>query len=591
MCGILALVTPQQYVDPTEENYRQLLSKLQHRGPDDHGIYHDETIFLGHTRLSIVDPEHGQQPMYSNVDDKVVILNGEIYNYQELRARYSEYPYHGKCDTEILLALFQGVDLSDHQTVHARLNELNGIFAFVIYDKRDKQWLIARDHLGIVPLYYSQHGGYFISFSSEIKGLLMTKGAEGDKGSSGSLEFEHYNHHKRAAKPEAWTIGEFPPGSFYCSSAASSSQEFHSWYQPLWMNPDYQNSNGHQEEQKEQEETVLLLEQAVIRQMRTDVPFGVLLSGGLDSSVIASLVVKHRKERTEDPEDPHGAWWPNIHTFSIGLPDSPDLKAAQKVADHLGTIHHSIVVTHQDIKDAVAPTVYYLETFDITTIRAGIMMYLLGKTIKQYGIKMVLSGEGSDELLAGYLYNKMAPNPQELQQEAIDKVKQLHLYDCLRANKAMMASGIECRVPFLDKVVVDHMMSLNPEYKMSHDKIEKHFLRAGFQRVYPEGLPQEVLWRVKEQFSDGVGRDHIALLQQMAENRYSHWRLTAGIVFQEKTPYTAEHYMYRCLFSERFPEAAVAVVAHQKSVACSSERALKWKTGWSEQWDPSGYAV
>jgi asparagine synthase (glutamine-hydrolysing) len=449
-------------------------------------------------------------------------------------------------------------------------------------DSETGNYVIARDAIGINPLYYMCDGNYKLYISSELKSLSKIQVGQ-DK--SYNLWFSE--------------IREFLPGSFMSSCDPFKLKK---WYQPIWLveptshkhvNPDMLADHSAHVSKKLME----LLENAVVKMMMSDVPFGVLLSGGLDSSVVASLVVKHSKMRVET-DSKEEAWYPRIHTFAVGMKDSPDLKYAREVAHHLGTAHHEIIFTAEEILESLSDVIYYTETYDITTIRASSAMMYLSKKIKSMGFKMVLSGEGSDEIFAGYLYNHWAPNADELHVEAVRKVSKLHLYDCLRANKSMCAWSIECRPPFLDKELVNYVMEeIDPELKMiypghSVQHMEKGLLRNAFQTYCADHLPESVLWRVKEQFSDGVGKGHIDALKNSAEQRVTDEMMAnARSRFPINTPYTKEHYLYRSIFEEHYPSKLgqpELCPPHEKSIACSSQTALKWKAEWSKQWDPSG---
>jgi asparagine synthase (glutamine-hydrolysing) len=524
--------------------------KIRHRGPDWSGVFASEKAVISHERLAIVDPLSGGQPLYSKDGNIVLAVNGEIYNHQQIRRRYANtYEFQTQSDCEVILALYQdkGPDF---------LEELNGIFAFALYDRTKDVYLIARDHIGVIPLYqgWDDEGRYYVA--SELKAL---------EGVCSSIEL-------------------FLPGQYYYSPEGKPKQ----WYTREWTSYDVvKNHGGSIEEVKH------ALEAAVKRQLMSDVPYGVLLSGGLDSSIIAALTAKYAQKRVESA-DQETAWWPRLHSFAIGLEGSPDLKAARIAADHLGTVHHEVHFTIQEALDALSDVIYHLETSDITTVRAATPMYLLGRVIKSMGIKMVLSGEGSDEIFGGYLYFHKAPNAREFHEETVRKLSKLHLYDCLRANKSLAAWGVEGRVPFLDKEFMDVAMNLNPDLKLcpvaGEDKrSEKWLLREAFK----EYLPPEITWRQKEQFSDGVGYDWIDTLKRMTSNLVTDEQFAlAAKRFPIHTPATKEEYYYRCLFASHFPsESAARCVPREDSVACSTAKALEWDEAFRKMNEPSGRAV
>lgn len=546
MCSILGafdLKTDPQELRP---QVLEMSKKLRHRGPDWSGIYCGEKAILAHERLSIVDPQSGNQPLYSKDRKHILAVNGEIYNYKELRKQTEDvYEYQTNSDCEVILALYKkkGVDF---------IEELNGIFAFALYDEEKDLYLIGRDHIGIIPMYMGTdaNGNFFVS--SELKGL------------------EGYCNH----------IEEFKPGHTLCSLDG----EMKKWYVRDWMEFDTVKDNATSIEDLKQ-----ALEDAVHRQLMSDVPYGVLLSGGLDSSITSALAKKFSKMRIED-EDQSAAWWPQLHSFAVGLKGAPDLIAAQKVADQIGTIHHEINFTVQEGLDALKDVIYHIETYDTTTIRASTPMFLLARAIKAMGIKMVLSGEGADELFGGYLYFHKAPNAQELHEETVRKLGKLNMYDCLRANKTLAAWGVEGRVPFLDKEFIDVAMRLNPQDKMiTSERIEKWVVRKAFE----EYLPASVAWRQKEQFSDGVGYSWIDNLKIMAEETVTDQDLeTAKFKFPINTPRTKEEYMYRTIFNEHFPsDSAARCVPFEASIACSTAKALEWDESFKNNADPSGRAM
>ena len=546
MCGIVGVFELKKDANELRPMVLEMSKKLRHRGPDWSGIYCGEKAIIAHERLSIVDPQSGRQPLYSKDRRLILGVNGEIYNHREIRERYKDkYEFMTMSDCEVILALYadKGKDF---------LDELNGIFAFVLYDELNDCYLAARDHMGIVPLYigWDIYGNLF--FASELKALEGT-----------------------CRKIEA-----FPPGNYFFSRNG----EFTKWYQRDWVSYD---------SLKEEKTDISLLrealEKAVHRQMMSDVPYGVLLSGGLDSSVISAVTKKYAARRIET-DDSKEAWWPQLHSFAVGLEGSPDLIAAREVADHIGTVHHEIHITVQEGLDAVRDVIYFLETYDVTTVRAATPMYLMARVIKSMGVKMVLSGEGADEVFGGYLYFHKAPGPREFHEETVRKLGKLHLYDCLRANKALAAWGVEGRVPFLDKEFLDVAMRINPADKMAgNGKIEKWILRKAFE----DYLPEKIVWRQKEQFSDGVGYAWIDTLKEMTSGKVSDEMMaSARFMFPVNTPRNKEEYYYRALFTEHFPsEAAAMTVPSVPSVACSTAEALAWDESFRNQNDPSGRAV
>lgn len=546
MCSIFAILDIQSDASALRSTALEMSKLMRHRGPDWSGIHTTPRAILAHERLAIVDIEHGAQPLLSEDGQLVLAVNGEIYNHKELKAELGDkYSYQTNSDCEVILALYQeyGCDF---------LDKLNGIFAFVLYDKAKDCYLVGRDHMGIIPLYTGRDtsGNFYVA--SEMKALV----------------------------PVCKTVEVFSPGHYLYSADDAPVQ----YYQRDWR--DYEAVAQNSASSEELREA---LEAAVKRQLMSDVPYGVLLSGGLDSSVISAITQTFAKRRIED-NDASDAWWPQLHSFAVGLKGAPDLAAAQKVADAIGTIHHELHFTFQEGLDAIKEVIYHLETYDVTTIRAATPMYLMARKIKAMGIKMVLSGEGADELFGGYLYFHKAPNARAFHEELVRKLDKLHLYDCLRANKAMAAWGLEARVPFLDKEFMDVAMRLNPEAKMSRDgRIEKHILREAFEHK----LPAEVAWRQKEQFSDGVGYSWIDGLKEHAATQVEDKELAnARFRFPHNTPETKEAYFYRCFFEEHFPlESAALTVPGGKSVACSTPEALAWDESLSGIIDPSGRAV
>lgn len=546
MCSIFGILDIKSDAVALRKTALEMSKRLRHRGPDWSGVYSTDKAILVHERLAIVDPGNGAQPLYNPERTHVLAVNGEIYNHKELEKGLKvDFQFQTKSDCEVLLALYK-------EKGPAFLDDLNGIFAFILYDAEQDAYLIGRDHMGIIPLYTGrdEHGNFYVA--SEMKALV----------------------------PVCKSVETFPPGHYLWSKDG----ELKRWYQRDWMQ--YSNVEHNVSDKAELKEA---LEAAVKRQLMCDVPYGVLLSGGLDSSIISAITKLYAARRIEDDGNSE-AWWPQLHSFAVGLKGSPDLAAAQKVADYLGTVHHQIHFTVQEGLDALKDVIYHLETYDVTTIRASTPMYLMARFIKAMGIKMVLSGEGSDELFGGYLYFHKAPNAREFHEETVRKLDALHLYDCLRANKSMAAWGVEGRVPFLDKEFMDVAMRLNPVDKMcGHGKIEKHILRE----VFGEMLPHEVAWRQKEQFSDGVGYSWIDSLKAMVDQEVTDQMFEAAAYrFPVNTPLTKEAYYYRSIFEEHFPsESAARTVPYGKSVACSTPTALEWDAKFKEMADPSGRAV
>jgi asparagine synthase (glutamine-hydrolysing) len=546
MCGIVCAFDLKESTDVLRPQLLEMSKKVRHRGPDWSGIYAEEKAILAHERLAIVDPASGKQPLFSENGKLILAANGEIYNHRELRKQFEgKYNFQTQSDCEVILALYQekGVDFID---------EMNGIFGFAIYDAEKDEYFIARDHMGIIPLYmgWDQNGTFYVA--SELKAL---------EGTCTKIEL-------------------FPPGHYLHSSDG----ELKKWYTRDWM--EY---NAVRENETSIQEIKEALEAAVHRQLMSDVPYGVLLSGGLDSSVTSAVAKKYAQKRVES-DDTKEAWWPQLHSFSVGLEGSPDLAAAQKVADHIETVHHEIKFTIQEGLDAIKDVIYNLETYDITTIRASTPMYLMARVIKSMGIKMVLSGEGADELFGGYLYFHKAPSPKDFHEETVRKLDKLHMYDCLRANKSLASWGIEGRVPFLDKEFMDVAMRINPKDKMINgERMEKWVVRKAFEEM----LPESVAWRQKEQFSDGVGYSWIDTLKEVVETKVSDEQLAnAKFRFPLQTPATKEEFYYRSIFESHFPsDAAALCVPQEPSVACSTKIALEWDEAFKNMNDPSGRAV
>ncbi len=546
MCSILGLLDLQ--TDPSQARQTAVrLSGLQrHRGPDWSGVYASERAVLAHERLAIVDVLHGAQPLLTPDGTVALAVNGEIYNHRELRAGLAEpFDFQTESDCEVILALYQehGADF---------LDQLVGIFAFVLYDATRDRYLIARDPMGVMPLYTGRDAQGTLYVASEMKALV----------------------------PVCKQIETFPPGHVWDSEVGEPVR----YYTRDWMDYEAVEDNDATPEAVRE-----ALDAAVKRQLMTDVPYGVLLSGGLDSSITAALAQKYSHRRIE-ADDQQEAWWPHLHSFAIGLEGSPDLKAAREVADYIGTEHHTLHFTVEEGIDAIPDVIRHLETYDVTTIRAATPMYLMARRIKAMGIKMVLSGEGSDEIFGGYLYFHKAPDAQQFHEETVRKLDRLHLFDCLRANKAMAAWGVEARVPFLDQRFMDVAMRLNPEAKRPTDgKMEKHILREAFEDM----LPASVAWRQKEQFSDGVGYSWIDSLKAWAAAQVTDEQMaSAAYRFPIHTPDTKEGYLYRSIFEQHFPHDACArTVPSGKSVACSTPEALAWDAAFEAAADPSGRAV
>ena len=545
MCGIVCAFDVKQKTEELRPQILEMSKKIRHRGPDWSGIFSNEKAILAHERLAIVDPASGKQPLFSEDKRYVLAANGEIYNHKEIRSQFEEsYTFLTQSDCEVIISLYQ-------EKGDAFLDDLNGIFGFAIYDTQKDEYLVARDHMGIIPLYmgWDKQGTFYVA--SELKAL---------EGYCNKIEV-------------------FPPGHYY-----TREQGLQKWYTRDWM--EYE---AVKENETSIKELQIALEDAVHRQLMSDVPYGVLLSGGLDSSITSAIAKKYASKRVEsgDRED---AWYPQLHSFSIGLEGSPDLAAAKKVSDHIGTIHHEITFTIQEGLDAIKDVIYNLETYDITTVRASTPMYLMARVIKSMGIKMVLSGEGADEIFGGYLYFHKAPDAGEFHKETVRKLDKLYQYDCLRANKSLMAWGIEGRVPFLDKEFMDIAMRLNPQDKMINgERMEKWVLRKAFE----EYLPKEVAWRQKEQFSDGVGYNWIDTLKEVVEEAVTDEMLAnAHHRFPIQTPRTKEEYHYRSIFEDHFSsDAAALTVPSVPSIACSTPTALAWDESFRNQNEPSGRAI
>jgi len=549
MCGIVSILNIRQQTPELRQKALQMSRKIRHRGPDWSGVYCGGSAILAHERLSIVDPESGGQPLFSPDGKQVLAVNGEIYNHQDIRRRYAgAYDFQTGSDCEVILALYRdrGIDF---------LEELSGIFAFVLYDEERDAFLIARDPIGVIPLYIGRDKEGMVYVASELKAL------EG--------HCEHYE--------------PFPPGHYLWSEGGRPSS-ITRYYRRDWFDYDAVKDNAATPETIRE-----ALENAVRRQLMSDVPYGVLLSGGLDSSVISAIAEKYSEMRIED-DSRSRAYWPRLHSFAVGLKGAPDLAKARLVAEHIGTVHHEINYTIQEGLDALRDVIYYIETYDVTTVRASTPMYLLARVIKSMGIKMVLSGEGADEIFGGYLYFHKAPSARAFHEETVRKLSKLHLYDCLRANKSLSAWGVEGRVPFLDKEFLDVAMRLNPEAKMCPGRtIEKKIVREAFADM----LPEEVAWRQKEQFSDGVGYSWIDTLKRITSEAVTDEQMEhAAERFPINPPLNKEEYYYRSIFEEHFPsDSAARSVNQEASVACSTAVALEWDAAFRNLNDPSGRAV
>ncbi len=572
MCGFVGAFDLSSGSQPIDEGLKEQLrsqvldmsKKIRHRGPDWSGVYTGNNAILSHERLAIVDPLSGKQPLISDDGKIILAVNGEIYNHQEIRKLYAgKYNFKTQSDCEVIIPLYKekGVNF---------LEDLSGIFAFALYDSEKDVYLIGRDEIGVIPLYqgWDKQGRYYVA--SELKAL------EGQN---------------------LVSIEEFPNGHYFYSKDEKPTR----WYKRDWedFSAVENNKRATDDTGKIINEDVLLqvrngLENAVKQQLMSDVPYGVLLSGGLDSTVIAAITQKFAKKRIETGSL-KDAWWPQLHSFAVGLEGSPDLIAAKKAADFIGTVHHEVHFTIQEALDALEDVIYHIETYDITTVRASTPMYLLARVIKSMGIKMVLSGEGSDELFGGYLYFHKAPNAKEFHEELVRKISKLHLYDCLRANKSLSAWGVEGRVPFLDKDFIDIAMRLNPMDKMNikldngKQRIEKWIIRKAFEDI----LPADVCWRQKEQFSDGVGYSWIDTLKEMTAKKVSDAEFAQRAKrFPVNTPATKEEYYYREIYSRLFPsESAALAVPHEAGVACSTAKALEWDEKWKNMDEPSGRAI
>ena len=546
MCGIVSIFNIQEQTPELRKKALEMSKKIRHRGPDWSGIYCGKSAILCHERLSIVDPQSGKQPLFSPDKKQVLAVNGEIYNHQQIRKDFEgKYQFQTGSDCEVILALYKEKGINF-------LEDINGIYAFALYDEEKDDFLIARDPIGVIPLYIGHDKDGTVYCASELKAL------------------EGY-------------CDEYEPflsGHYYLGSQGKMVK----WYHRDWES--YDNVKDNSSSVKEVHDA---LEAAVKHQLMCDVPYGVLLSGGLDSSVISAIAKKYAAHRIET-NSTQAAWWPQLHSFAVGLKGAPDLAKAKEVADFIGTVHHEINYTIQEGLDAVRDVIYFIETYDVTTVRASTPMYLLARVIKSMGIKMVLSGEGADEVFGGYLYFHKAPTPQAFHEETVRKLSKLHLYDCLRANKSLSAWGVEGRVPFLDKDFLDVAMRQNPSAKMCPGAtIEKKIVREAFANM----LPEDVAWRQKEQFSDGVGYSWIDTLKEITANAVSDEQMAhAAERFPINPPMNKEEYYYRSIFEEYFPsESAARSVPSVPSVACSTAEALAWDASFKNVNDPSGRAV
>ena len=581
MCGFVGAFDLSSGSAPLADGLREELRSqilemsktIRHRGPDWSGVYTGNNAILSHERLAIVDPLSGKQPLVSDDGTIILAVNGEIYNHKAIRAQFKDsYQFKTQSDCEVIIPLYKKC-VAEGSDFASMIEQLSGIFAFALYDSARDTYLVSRDQIGVIPLYqgWDKAGRYYVA--SELKAL------EG----------------------HCVTIEEFPNGTYLWSGSSDSVKKPVVWYNRLWQTYDAVKDSPRACDEKGEvinpsviEKIRNGLETAVKSQLMSDVPYGVLLSGGLDSSIIAAVTQKFSKKRIET-DSKESAWWPQLHSFAVGLEGSPDLIAAQKAADYIGTIHHEIHFTIQEALDALPDVIYHIETYDITTVRASTPMYLLARVIKSMGIKMVLSGEGSEELFGGYLYFHKAPDAREFHEELVRKMSKLHLYDCLRANKSLMAWGVEGRVPFLDKDFIDIAMNLNPTDKMSikladgKQRIEKWVLRKAFEDM----LPKEIVWRQKEQFSDGVGYSWIDTLKQMTEQKVSDAEFARRENrFPVNPPKTKEEYYYREIYSRLFPsDSAARVVPHEAGVACSTAKALEWDAAWKNMDEPSGRAI
>ncbi|MBQ2339335.1 MAG: asparagine synthase B [Bacteroidaceae bacterium] len=557
MCGIVGIFQLKEQTPQLRQKALSMSQKLRHRGPDWSGIWCGGSAILAHERLSIVDPESGKQPLFSPDGKQVLAVNGEIYNHQEIRKQFADrYEFQTGSDCEVILALYRewraSLTSTESDAFPPFLERISGIFAFALYDHENDEFLIARDPIGVIPLYIGYDADGTVYVASELKAL------EG--------QCERYE--------------PFLPGHYYWSKNPGIKR----YYQRDWMEYDAVKNNGSDEEEIRQS-----LRQAVKRQLMSDVPYGVLLSGGLDSSIVSAIAERYSENRIEDNGQTR-AYWPRLHSFAVGLKGAPDLEKARLVADYIGTVHHEINYTIQEGLDALHDVIYFIETYDVTTVRASTPMYLLARVIKSMGIKMVLSGEGADEIFGGYLYFHKAPTAKDFHEETVRKLSKLYMYDCLRANKSLSAWGVEGRVPFLDKEFLDVAMRTNPEAKMCPGQtMEKRILREAFADM----LPEAIAWRQKEQFSDGVGYSWIDTLKRITAEAVTDEQMAhAAERFPINTPLNKEEYYYRSIFAEHFPsDSAARSVPQEASVACSTAIAREWDEAFKKLNDPSGRAV
>ena len=557
MCGIVGIFQLKEQTPQLRQKALSMSQKLRHRGPDWSGIWCAGSAILAHERLSIVDPESGKQPLFSPDGKQVLAVNGEIYNHQEIRKQFAgRYEFQTGSDCEVILALYRewraSLTSTDSDAFPPFLERISGIFAFALYDHENDEFLIARDPIGVIPLYIGYDADGTVYVASELKAL------EG--------QCERYE--------------PFLPGHYYWSKNPGIKR----YYQRDWMEYDAVKNNSSDEEEIRQS-----LRQAVKRQLMSDVPYGVLLSGGLDSSIVSAIAERYSENRIEDNGQTR-AYWPRLHSFAVGLKGAPDLEKARLVADYIGTVHHEINYTIQEGLDALHDVIYFIETYDVTTVRASTPMYLLARVIKSMGIKMVLSGEGADEIFGGYLYFHKAPSAKDFHDETVRKLSKLYMYDCLRANKSLSAWGVEGRVPFLDKEFLDVAMRTNPEAKMCPGQtMEKRILREAFADM----LPEAIAWRQKEQFSDGVGYSWIDTLKRITAEAVTDEQMAhAAERFPINTPLNKEEYYYRSIFAEHFPsDSAARSVPQEASVACSTAIAREWDEAFKKLNDPSGRAV
>ena len=557
MCGIVGIFQLKEQTPQLRQKALSMSQKLRHRGPDWSGIWCGGSAILAHERLSIVDPESGKQPLFSPDGKQVLAVNGEIYNHQEIRKQFAgRYEFQTGSDCEVILALYRewraSLTSTDSDAFPPFLERISGIFAFALYDHENDEFLIARDPIGVIPLYIGYDADGTVYVASELKAL---------EGQCGRYE-------------------PFLPGHYYWSKNPGIKR----YYQRDWMEYDAVKNNGSDEEEIRQS-----LRQAVKRQLMSDVPYGVLLSGGLDSSIVSAIAERYSENRIEDNGQTR-AYWPRLHSFAVGLKGAPDLEKARLVADYIGTVHHEINYTIQEGLDALHDVIYFIETYDVTTVRASTPMYLLARVIKSMGIKMVLSGEGADEIFGGYLYFHKAPSAKDFHDETVRKLSKLYMYDCLRANKSLSAWGVEGRVPFLDKEFLDVAMRTNPEAKMCPGQtMEKRILREAFADM----LPEAIAWRQKEQFSDGVGYSWIDTLKRITAEAVTDEQMAhAAERFPINTPLNKEEYYYRSIFAEHFPsDSAARSVPQEASVACSTAIAREWDEAFKKLNDPSGRAV